>query len=57
MDWTARWRCLKCGHLADSASVESFLIHQKNERRPIAKSDYGDEEVYLGPESFIGYLS
>jgi len=30
MDWTARWRCLKCGHIEDSASVQSFLEHQKH---------------------------
>ena len=54
MDWKARWHCLECGHLADSASVQSFLMHQKKERRPIAEPDYWDEEVHLGPESFIG---
>jgi phage FluMu protein Com len=29
LDWTARWRCLKCGHIQDSASVQSYLEHQK----------------------------
>ena len=52
-----KWRCLECGHLADSASVESFLMHQNKEKRPIAESDYGEEEVHLGPESFIRYLT
>ena len=28
MEWTARWRCLKCGHVHDSASVESYLATQ-----------------------------
>ena len=49
MDWTARWRCLECGHLADTASVESFLMHQKQERRSTAESDYWDEEIHLSP--------
>ena len=57
MDWAARWRCLECGHLADSASVQSFLRDHKKEGRPTAESDYWDEEVHLGPESFIGYLT
>jgi hypothetical protein len=57
MNWTARWRCLECGHLADSASVESFLMHQTKDRRPTAESDYWEEEFYLGPESFIGSLT
>jgi hypothetical protein len=57
MDWTARWRCLECGHVADSATVQSFLLHQKQERRPAVESGYWDEEVHLGPESFIGYLT
>lgn len=57
MEWTARWRCLECGHLSDTASVESFLMHHNKEARPTAESDYWDEEVHLGPESFIGYLT
>jgi hypothetical protein len=56
MDWTARWRCLECGHLADSASVQSFLMDQ-GKKRATADSDDWDEEVHLGPESFIGYLT
>jgi hypothetical protein len=46
MDWTARWRCLKCGHVQDSLSVESYLKHQ--EKAFFVKSsepDYLDEEV------------
>jgi hypothetical protein len=57
MDWAARWRCLECGPLADSARVESSLMHQNKERRPITESDYWEEEVHLGPESFIRYLT
>ena len=54
MDWTARWHCLKCGHVADSSSVQSFLMYQKKERRPTAESDYRDEEVHLGPNHSSG---
>jgi hypothetical protein len=54
MDWTARWRCLKCGHVADSASVESFLRHHKKEARPTAESDYGDEEFISAPNHSSG---
>jgi hypothetical protein len=56
MDWAARWRCLECGHLADTANVESFLLHHKQERRPTDESDYWGEEVHLGPESYISSL-
>lgn len=55
MDWTARWRCLRCGHVQDSLSVQSYLKHQ--ERALFVKSsepDYSDEEVHLGSESFVG---
>ena len=55
MEWTARWRCLKCGHVHDSLSVQRFLEHQEraffvNSTEP----DYFDEEVHLGSESFVG---
>ena len=29
MDWTARWRCLKCGRVQDSLSVENHLARQR----------------------------
>ena len=48
MDWTARWRCLRCGHVQDSASVENHVACQKS-----AEPDYCDEEVHLGSESFV----
>jgi hypothetical protein len=47
LDWTARWRCLKCGHLHDTPSVEGFLTPQS------AEPDYLDEEVHLSAESII----
>ncbi len=31
MDWAARWRCLKCGHVQDSISVENHLSTQRQE--------------------------
>jgi hypothetical protein len=55
MDWAARWRCLKCGHVEDSISVHSYLAH--HEKALLLKStgpDYSDEDVHLDSESFIG---
>jgi len=54
MDWTARWRCLKCGHVQDSASVQRYLARQERGLRPMFEPDYGNEEVHLGVESFVG---
>jgi hypothetical protein len=55
VDWAARWRCLKCGHVQDSMSVQSYLEHQeKVSFLESAEPDYFDEEVHLGSESFIG---
>ena len=31
MDWAARWRCLKCGHVHDSISVENHLSTQRKD--------------------------
>ena len=55
MDWTARWRCLKCGLVHDWASIQTHLVNEAN--RLFSRSsepDYCDEEVHLGSESFIG---
>jgi hypothetical protein len=41
MEWTARWRCLKCGRVQDSVSVESHLARVLN------------EEARVGAESII----
>ena len=49
MDWSARWRCLKCGCVQDSVSVENYLARHKEDRLPPA--DW-DEEARLGSESF-----
>jgi hypothetical protein len=55
MDWTARWRCLKCGHVQDSVSVQRYLKRQEKAFfLQSAEPDYFDEEVHLGSESFIG---
>ena len=50
-DWTARWHCLKCGHVADSVNEQSLLAHQEQERCLFltnAEPEYWDEEVHLG---------
>ena len=52
LDWTTRWRCLKCGRAQDSMTTNSPLSV-----RPVgfesAEPDYRDEEVHLGSESFV----
>jgi hypothetical protein len=54
MDWATRWRCLKCGHVPDTLSVERFLARQEeNLLFPSAEPDYLDEEVHLSAESII----
>jgi uncharacterized Zn finger protein len=55
MEWSARWRCLKCGHVQDSLSVERFLKkHQKTVSAQSTEHDYFEEEVHLGSESLVG---
>lgn len=54
LDWSARWHCLKCGHVQDSMSVQSHLAGQKKAFLfKSAEPDYWDEEVHLGSESFV----
>lgn len=54
LDWSARWRCLKCGHLQDTLSVQRFLARQEQTLSlQSAEPDYLDEEVHLSPESII----
>ena len=54
MDWTARWRCLKCGRVQDSVSVESHLARQRAHvlRRDVLP-DCLNEEARVGSESII----
>ena len=50
-------RCLRCGQVHDSMSVENYLAHQEKKKSLSLKSsepDYFDEEVHLGSESFVG---
>jgi len=55
MDWTARWRCLKCGHVQDSLGGQNLPLRQEKSRTiATAEPDYWDEEVHLGSESFVG---
>jgi hypothetical protein len=50
MDWTARWRCFKCGHVQDSLSVQSLPTRpEESMAMTHAEPDYLDEEVHLGP--------
>src|SRR4026209_2596536 len=54
MDWTARWRCLKCGRVQDSVSVESHLARQREHvLRKDVQPDYLNEEARVGSESII----
>ena len=55
MDWTARWRCMKCGQVHDSKNVQSHIVNEQN--RLYDQPEYSDDEVYLGLESFIGDLT
>jgi hypothetical protein len=50
MEWTARWRCLKCGHVQDSVSVENHLARH---RADFLLSDYVEEETHFGSESYV----
>lgn len=50
MDGTARWRCVKCGHIHHSASVENHLACQ---RPDFVLSDYLNEEAHFGSASFV----
>jgi hypothetical protein len=51
MDWAARWRCLKCGHVQDSASVEHQLARLKKDLfLKCVNADYWDEEVHFEPD-------
>lgn len=58
MDWTARWRCLRCGHVQDATSMQNHLARQKDDlllKSPerAYEPDYWDEEVHLGSEPFV----
>ena len=58
MDWSTRWRCLKCGHIQASASVQSYLEDLKKVSfldkffPESSEPNYRDEKVHLGSESF-----
>ena len=54
MDWTARWRCLKCGRVQDSVSVENYLARQREQvLREDVLPDYLKEEARIGSESLV----
>ncbi len=55
MDWAARWRCLKCGHVQDSLSAQGNPTRQEQGIAvETTEPEYFDEEVHLGSESFVG---
>ena len=54
-DWTARWRCMECGHVQNLVNEENHLAgKEKCLVRKSDEPDYQDEDVQLGLESFIG---
>ena len=54
MDWTARWRCLKCGRAQDSVSVENHLVRQREHvLREDVLPDCLNEEARVGSESIV----
>ena len=56
MDWATRWRCLKCGQAHDATSMQTHMVNEHNSLFPrSSESEYFDEEVHLGPESFIRF--
>jgi hypothetical protein len=58
LDWAARWRCLKCGHVHDSNQVQGHMMSEQARLLPrSSEPDYFDEEVHLGSESFIGPMT
>jgi hypothetical protein len=54
MDWTARWRCLKCGRVQDSVSVENHLARQREHvLREDVRPDYLNEEARVCSEAIV----
>ena len=46
LDWMARWRCLKHGHVQDTNSMQ-HLLAKKALSSQGAEPEYLDEEVHL----------
>ena len=54
MDWAARWRCMKCGRVQDSVSVENHLARQREQvLRENVLPDYLNEEARFDSESIV----
>ena len=52
--WTTSWRCVNCGHIHDPVIEQHRLAPQEQTLvLSSGESDYQDEEVHLGAESFI----
>jgi hypothetical protein len=54
LDWTARWRCLKCGRVQHPTPANRTLpASHERDCFESAEPDYRDDEVHLGSESFV----
>lgn len=52
--WTTSLRCVNCGRIHDSVVDQNRLVRQgKVLVSSSGESDYQDDEVHLGAESFI----
>ncbi len=52
--WTSSWRCVNCGRIHDSVIEQHRLAPQEQTLvLSSGESDYQDEEVHLGAESFM----
>jgi hypothetical protein len=52
MDWSARWRCLRCGS-AQPASGPGPRSDQRRANYADYELDFCDDEVHLGWESLV----
>ena len=51
--WARSWRCVNCGHVHDAVIERNRLaLREKGLAYSSGESDYQDEEVPLGVESF-----
>ena len=54
LEWTARWRCLKCGNLHDFVNEQRLLTRQEQTLfLQSAEPEYPGEEVHLSAKSII----
>jgi len=55
--WTKSWRCMNCGHVHDSVTEQNRRLKPKPVLVVTGEPDYQDEEVHLGPESYLGRVA